>query len=76
MRLTGGILQTISGIVSDSNIWCVVRLMHGVKLAGLAPSFYIMLGGHIVSISLISVTLFNAIEILKAIGNTAKGVTY
>ena len=76
MRLTGGVLQSISGAVSDSNIWCVVRLMHGVKLAGLAPSFYNRLGGHIVSIILISVTLFNTVEILKPFGNTAKSIAY
>lgn len=50
--------------------------MHGVEVAASAPLFYNRLRGHIVSFRLISVTLFNAIEILKAIGNTAKGVTY
>ena len=76
MRLTGGVLQTISGVVSDSNIWCVVRLMHGVKLAGLAPSFYNSLGGHIASFLRFAAFFFKAIEILKAFGNTAKSISY
>ena len=76
MRLTGGVLQTISGVVSDSNIWCVVRLMHGVKLAGLAPSFYNSLGGHIVSFLGFVTFFFKVIEILKAFGNTAKSIAY
>ena len=42
----------------------------------LGPLFYTELPGHIVSIHLISVTLFNALEILNAVGYSAKGIAY
>ena len=74
MRLTRGNLRTKSSSVSDSDIWCVVRMILGVEVAASAPLFYIRSAGHIASINLISATLFNALEIFYAIVNSPERI--